>query len=577
METLDSKTLINVFFGRQPGGITRILPTLTFAFDYWHAGGLNPVAFKITNIVIHGLTVLALAGFFRTLLFVNNNDRTRIGLIALGLSMAWAIHPLQVSSVLYVVQRMQTMCTLFVVLALWSYLKARQAQIEGKSGRTALLLTILLWALALGCKEDAALLPAYTLALELTVLRFRAADPGLALRLRKGYLLSILAGAALFLFVVIPNYWSWDKYPGRDFSTSERLLTQARVLCMYLWEIVLPLPQHMPFFYDWIQPSHGLLHPWTTLPAILFLMTLLMMALMLRIRRPLFALGVFWFFSGHFITSNVVSLELAFEHRNHFPLIGMVLAIGDLLILSIRLLRFRPAMQAWGCAVILASMGTATVARARSWSDPLALASTSTMLAPYSARAWNALSLYYFTLGGEDVPNNPYLDQAIDACAQGAVNAPYSSACLTNLVVFKTLRGTITPTDWSRYIERLQRVNMGPENSLAVWVLITNIRKGVALDENSALEAIDIVTRRGQFNTNQFAAIGYFILGRLHKPERAYPYFAKYIQSAPPNDAVTDEIISELKKEGRVEWADRLETLAQSRNKQSSVPKSYAH
>ena len=52
-------------------------------------------------------------------------------LVALSaLALAWAAHPLQVSAVLYVVQRIQTMGTLFLVLALWAYLQARQAQIE---------------------------------------------------------------------------------------------------------------------------------------------------------------------------------------------------------------------------------------------------------------------------------------------------------------------------------------------------------------------------------------------------------------------------------------------------------------
>src|SRR3546814_17931920 len=84
----------------------------------------------------------------------------------------------------------------------------------------------------------------------------------------------------------------------------------------------------MPFYYDWVQPSRSLLEPWTTLPAIAAVLALLGTAWSLRTRWPLFALGVFLFFAAHFIASNVVGLELAFEHRNHFALIGMVLAFG---------------------------------------------------------------------------------------------------------------------------------------------------------------------------------------------------------------------------------------------------------
>src|SRR5690606_36265573 len=126
----------------------------------------------------------------------------------------------------------------------------------------------LCWALALACKEDSALLPAYTLALELTVLRFRAAQPAIARGIRRTYLAAGLLGLAVFLFIVLPRYWSWDAYGGRDFSTPERLLTQARVLAMYLGQIAWPLPSRLPFYYDDLQPSRGLLQPWTTLPSL---------------------------------------------------------------------------------------------------------------------------------------------------------------------------------------------------------------------------------------------------------------------------------------------------------------------
>src|SRR3546814_17960017 len=110
------------------------------------------------------------------------------------------------------------MGTLFLVLALWAYLQARKAQIDGRSGRTGLLPTGLLWALAMGCKEDSALLPAYTLALELTVLRFAAVDARLARRLRRGYLLGALAGPAVHALLLPAPSWPWDTFQGQDLS-----------------------------------------------------------------------------------------------------------------------------------------------------------------------------------------------------------------------------------------------------------------------------------------------------------------------------------------------------------------------
>jgi hypothetical protein len=570
LKTLDAGALADVLFGQQPGGTTRILPTLSFALDYWRGGGLAPVVFKATNIVIHMLTVLALAYFLQTLLLAAGIARGRARLAAIALSLAWAIHPLQVSAVLYVVQRMQTLSTLFLVLALWAYLKARLAQMEGHPGRTGWMLTVLLWTLAIGCKEDAVQLPAYTLALELTVLRFQAADPNLARRLRLGYLAGALLGTAIFLFAVVPHYWHWDAYYGRDFSTAERLLTQGRVLCMYLGEILLPLPSHMPFYYDWILPSRGLLDPWTTLPAILLVIALLTLAWRLRTRRPLFALGVFLFFAGHFITSNVVNLELAFEHRNHFPLIGAMLAVGDLLALTAQRLRVRPEAGLAICILPLALLGGTTVVRAQVWNSPLSLALRSPEYAPHSARAWNALALYHYQMGGGSTLDNPYLDAAIATCTKGADNAPYSVTCLTNLVVFKTLRGTVTRADWQRLINRLQRVNMGPENRNTAWTLITNVRKGVELDDDGVLDVIDVLAKRRKFKSSEYAAIGYFILWNTHQPDRGYAYLARSVQTAHPQDTLPEEMVDELRKQGKTEWADKLEALARSRREQES-------
>ena len=566
METLDAVGLAVAAFSDQPGGMTRVLPTASFAVDYWRGGGLDPAVFKSTNIFIHALTTFALAWFFRTLLLAAAVPPAKVRFAALALALAWATHPLQVSSVLYVVQRMQTMATLFLVLALLAYLKARLAQIEGRAGRSGWLLTMGLWLLAIGCKEDAILLPAYTLALELTILRFRAASPVLATTLRWGYLLTSALGALAFVFFVAPHYWHWDAYPSRDFSTPERLLTQGRALTMYLWEILVPLPSHMPFYYDWLQPSRGLLQPWTTLPALLLVVALLATAWRLRLRRPLFALGLMLFFTGHFVTSNVLNLELAFEHRNHFALIGIVLATGDLLALAAQHLRLRAWTQASAVGVLLLLLGSATVVRAVSWGSPLQLARTTTELAPHSARAWNLLSRNYFEMGGAYTPGNPYLDEAIDASKKGATGAPYGTSNQTNLIIFKTLHGSVTPTDWDRYLASLQQVVMGFENQHALRTLMNNFSHGVALDEDRVISAIEIIAKRGQLQPSELAGIGYFILDKTHQSELAYPYFARSVQMAATGDGGQSAMIAYLRKKGLTEWADNLQALAKNKS-----------
>lgn len=576
LQALNAEAVYQVATGLQPGGITRVLPTLSFALDYWRGDGLDPAVFKATNIGIHALTAFALAWLFRTLLLITSTSQKQAGLAALALTAAWALHPLQVSSVLYVVQRMQTMCTLFLILALLAYLHARKAQIEGRNGRIGWLLALLCWVLAFGCKEDAALLPAFTLALELTVLRFAAADVDVARTLRRSYLFSVVLGSALFLLVVVPHYWHWDDYPGRDFSSGERLLTQGRVLCMYLWEILLPLPSHMPFYYDWLQPSRGFFQPWTSLPALALIMALLVLAWRMRLRRPMLALGIFIFFAGHFMTSNIIGLELAFEHRNHFPLIGAVLAMGDLFALATRRLSVQPAATVIIPFAMLALLIGATVTRARTWDNAMNLARTSTELAPHSARAWNSLCRGYFMLGGGRTPNNPYLGKAIEACDQGAAAAPYSITSLTNLLIFKTMQGSVRRPDWDRYLARLRHVEMGPENRQTLVTLFNNAANGVALDEDGIFQAIDIVAERGRQGRDrmkpvEYASIGYFVLTETQQPERAYPFLVRAVETASPNATLPREMVAELQRQGRADWAGKIEQLSLTRKLSPSI------
>jgi len=560
LETLDPDSLLSAIYSFAPGGGSRIMAELTFAVDYWRGGGLDPAVFKSTNIAIHGLTTFALALFFRLLLGAAGWSQKRAMYAALAMALAWAVHPLQVSSVLYVVQRMQTLSTLFLVCALWAYLKMRMAQIEGERSRQYGVLVGLFWVLALASKEDAALLPAYALVLELTVLRFRAARPALANGLRKGYLGLTVIGALTYVLLVVPHYWSWDAYPGRDFSSYERLLTQGRVLAMYIGQICWPLPSRMPFYYDDIVISRGLFQPATTLPALALIAGLLALAWRVRVRQPLFALGVLLFFAGHFITSNVIGLELAFEHRNHFPLIGAVLAVGALLAAAAQRMQLRTMVTASMCVVLLGAIGTATLLRARIWGNPVTLAQNLTEIAPGSARAWLDLCTSYFVLS-ESKADSPYLDKAIAACEKGG-EIPSSAVALSNVVIYKTIKGNVTRADWDAYLERLRHVTMNVGNKDSIWALINNTHSGTPMDTQGMLSAIDIIARRAGFSAFDYTRIGYIILDKTDQPDAAYEYFDMAVRASAPGSPFIVELLADLRAQGRDQWADNLEKVA---------------
>lgn len=540
---------------------SRALAMLSFALDHWRSGWLDPRAFKATNVAIHALTALVLAFFFRRLLLLADWQARRAAWTALAMAALWASHPLQVSAVLYVVQRMQTLGTLFLALALLSYLQARRAQILDQRSRGHVVTALLFWVLAFAAKEDSVLFPAYALVLELTVLRFRAAQPRVAQGLRKGYLLAGLAGLVLYLAVVVPHYWSGSDYPGRTFSSAERLLSQGRVLVMYIGQILLPVPERLPFYYDDLQISRSVLDPITTLPAWILLFGLVALAWSLRDKRPVFTCGVLLFFAGHLITSNVINLEMAFEHRNHFPLIGASMAIGDLCVAVAVRLRLSPLLKGAILAVALLALGAGTVRRAHAWGEPLRFAHYSVETAPLSARAWLALGGAYADLSGLK-PDSPYLDKAITICLEGADKIE-SVSLTANVVNYKTIQGSVEPQDWQRLHERLRRAPMTLQNRNVVWTMIRNARRGIPMDQRGVLDSIAIVSERTGFSPYENLLLAGYAF-RTRYPDEAHPYFLRAFRELPAEDPAIIKAVSELNAAGRSEWVAGFSALDKS-------------
>jgi len=50
-----------------------------------------------------------------------------------------------------------------------------------------------------------------------------------------------------------------------------------------------------------------------------------------RKKNPLLSLGIGWYFIGHLLESTIFPLQIAHEHRNYLPSIGLILALASLL------------------------------------------------------------------------------------------------------------------------------------------------------------------------------------------------------------------------------------------------------
>ncbi|WP_347473751.1 hypothetical protein [Acinetobacter thermotolerans] len=543
----------------------RALPMLTFALDYWRAGAMDAYTFKSTNLFIHFISILVLVGFLKKLFILLQIQEKQASYWALVLATIWAIHPIQVSSILYVVQRMQTMTTLFIFAGLWAYLSMRHNQIQGKGYYFYGSTVVVLWFFALMCKEDAVLFPLYLLVLELTVLRFNAAELKISKGLKQCYTLFGISAVLLFIFFVIPNHWYWESYPGRDFSSLERLLTQTRVLVMYIGQMLLPIPSAFPFIYDTYPVSRGLFSPWTTIISLSFLVTLFIWAIKWRNKRPLFAFGILLFFAGHFLTSNIVGLELIFEHRNHFPLIGIILAVFDLLRLIAEKYAMTRKLKIISYIFVVGFCLSSTATLAYVWGDSVLLGKKMTQAEPTSVRAWNQYATVYFRRYNQ-TKKKTELYNAI-AVTEEAKQYIQSASLDGNIIIYKSLLGTDDGKDWENYYKSLRSTPEGWSRKQSLYLLMDNVRKGYTIDIPQLNKAIKTYAESSNLAEQDYLQLAIFVYQYGKNSSLALELFKKAIPPHLVHDQNNQEILNALLEQNKAnkDYVDWIK-LMQSRN-----------
>jgi tetratricopeptide (TPR) repeat protein len=333
------------------GPLGRPISLLTFATNYYFTD-LNPFYFKLTNLVIHlinaGLVYLLVRLLLRTV--QAQETRPKIEPIAIFVAALWAILPIQLTSVLYVVQRMTSLSSLFILVALILHVWARQQRKWGRIELAALLVSWgLFFPLAIFSKETGILLLLYVAAYE-GILQKHVAH-GLD-KFGRGYILAIAltCSAALFYILCGPSNFLGG-YSNRVFSLEQRLLTEARVVLEYIRLIYLPSLSGFSIYHDDFQVSSGLLRPLSTLPALAGLIILPVLAWRIRTSQPLISFGIFWFLLGHTLESSIIPLELMHEHRNYLPSLGLILI--PVAALNITNQRYKP-IQPFAIATLIA-------------------------------------------------------------------------------------------------------------------------------------------------------------------------------------------------------------------------------
>lgn len=325
LELFSLDSLLQAWHSGGAGPSGRPLAQLTFALNYYFSG-FNPFAFKATNLAIHFACGLVILGFVQTLLTSTYSfiPRARALYISGVVAACWLLHPIQVLPILHSVQRMTSLAAIFLVAALWLHIVGRLR--GGRLGAMQLILAwLVIWPLSCLSKETGLLFPGFVLAWELILHPKPSGRLDIFARVLTVCFAAGVVSICVYLLSDAAN-WLWSGYDSRSFSMAERLLTEARVMWFYLMLICLPRLSSYGLYHDDIDISTDWVTPWTTLPAAVGLFALVLIACYLRKRAPLISFGIIWFFIGHAMESTVLPLEIAHEHRNYIPLLGVLLA-----------------------------------------------------------------------------------------------------------------------------------------------------------------------------------------------------------------------------------------------------------
>ena len=327
-------------------GRTRLVPFATLALNY-AVGGENPFGYHVVNFAVHLAATFAV---FRLALALCRTPRlrgTRLAAEPLPFAVAaaflFAVHPIQIQAVTYVVQRMTAMAALFYVGSVLLYVRARNAQLGLDTGRPGLA-----YAGAAGfalaaffSKENTASLP---LAILLTEWVFYPGTRPARAALR---LLPFVA-----LVLVIPVTWKlfgtrpgpapdptrplsrqaadlvsllfFRASPRGQVTPVEYLLTQCLVIPRYLRMVVLPWGFNIDHDVAAVTGIGG-----AVLAGAAFLIGLLAFGLYAVRRWPVVGFGVLWVFVALSVESSLLPIrDPMVEHRMYLPMAGVALAGG---------------------------------------------------------------------------------------------------------------------------------------------------------------------------------------------------------------------------------------------------------
>lgn len=442
---------------------------LTFLLNQYIAP-FSPANFRLFNILIHIMnSVLVYVIAYKTIVlagqtkagdkdkYLSNtiNNENRAFYAALLSSVIFALHPININAVAYIVQRMASLATLFALLALLCYIIAAQSSSRSKTVSFYILSCASMIA-GIFSKENAVMvIPLIFIYDYVFISRFKG-----RLFIKKFYIVFSLgiAGAAIaayslsfhYLLKELFNFFINYNQPLTDrvwtavdvyWTPLQHILTAFRVVSRYILLIFAPLPQFLVFDWWGFPVSKELTEPATTISSIIFLAALFVFSIWKIKRFPLLCYGILWYLVSISLESFIaVGSDLYFEYRNYLPVSGLIIGlVGQILTTFDGRLK---AKTVWAVAAGLCILfGSLTFARNFVWKDSVTLWGDTLKKSPANIRAMQAIGNAYLKLSDMDNAIKYYKEAVILSSRDKRLNMLNNSAY--NLGMTYLLQGNI--------------------------------------------------------------------------------------------------------------------------------------
>ena len=356
---------------------------LSFAINHLLSDGFNAFELKFTNLLIHLLCGVIVFLITKELLKISI-DKDKANFAAVVVVSLWLLSPLNTHLNFYVVQRMTQLSCFFILLGIFTYIKARLTMTSTRWKAALFMVCALCWPLSFFAKETGILLPAYLLVIE----TYFISPLHKTKYLRLATAVMVLFGLAASVAAVTFNVFD---YSNRPFTVYERIYTQPSVIVDYLRELILPTRADVGVFQDdyGVQNTFKTLSFFSSATIITLLIIISTIGPLRTSLRPVWG-GLMLFFIAHSIESTIVPLEMYFQHRNYFPSVGLYIALVGGAFALFKIAFLRSIMILLGCISFVLSVYFSSQAAAAWASYPQFVANAYTHH-PTSTRASSAM------------------------------------------------------------------------------------------------------------------------------------------------------------------------------------------